>query len=397
LLLHAPGDIATWKRLLASGDTNPEALKGSLLSLAGMGRYATSSGCRHKSLVEFFGQKYERANCGACDVCLDEVELVDNPLVIAQKIVSCVVRLDQRYGSDYTAKVLVGSQEARILDSGHDKLSTYRLLDDTPVTSIRDWIEQLVGQGYLRKAGEYDVLQLTDLGAELLRGNAEPRLLKPAVREAKSSRTAEANWEGVDRPLFEHLRELRKQIAADESLPAYVVFGDTTLRELARMRPTSLETMAAVKGVGEKKLERYGQVFLDAIASHAAASGVATDLMPATRPPRAVATGDSAATGLAANAAASFELFAEGLSIDDVAARTGRARSTVVGYLNQFIQHESIDDPSPWVPSPLVRQIEDAIAHCGHGKLKPLFEHLGGQVDYDSIRIVATCLANRQS
>ncbi len=403
LLLHSPGDMMTWKRLLSSGDTTPEALQISLQSLAGIGRYATSAQCRHKSLVEFFGQRYERQNCSACDVCLAEVELVDEPLVVAQKILSCVVRIDQRYGGDYTAKVLTGSQEARILDQRHDKLSTYGLMRDTSVGAVRDWIEQLVGQGYLQKTGEYDVLQLTPLGAELLKGNGKPKLLQPAKqRQAKTARTAEASWEGVDRPLFEHLRELRKQLAADDNVPAYVVFGDTTLRELARLRPSTRDALAQVKGVGQKKLDSYGEPFLAAIVEFARANGLPLDVegeIPT--PSQGEAAGgsplsfDDEPTGPSRAAIRMFPHFAEGQSIDEVCAETGRARSTVVGYLNEFLKHEGIDDATSWVAPELAHRIEDAIAHCGNGKLKPLYEHLGGEVEYDDIRIVAICVSNR--
>ncbi len=405
LLLHSPGDTMTWKRLLSSGDTTPAALQISLQSLAGMGRYATSAQCRHKSLVEFFGQRYDKKNCGACDVCLTEVELVAEPLIVAQKILSCVVRIDQRYGGDYTAKVLTGSQEARILEMGHDKLSTYGIMRDTRVGAVRDWIEQLVGQGYLQKSGEYDVLQLTPTGAELLRGRGEPKLLKPAKREAKAARTTSDEWEGVDRPLFEHLRELRKQLAAEDGVPAYVVFGDTTLRELARLRPSTLDRLAQVKGVGQKKLDSYGQQFLAAIVDFASTNGLAVDVsdeLGEIHPPTQGGAGggfsqpgDDQPTGPSRAALRMFPHFAEGKSIDEVCTVTGRARSTIVGYLNEFLKHEGIDDATAWVASDVAHRIEDAIAHCGNGKLKPLYEHLGGEIEYDDIRIVAICVSNR--
>ena len=127
--------------------------------LAGIDRYCTGVTCRHRAIVGYFGQQLESANCGACDVCLAELDLVEDALVVGQKILSCVFRLDENFGGDYTAQVLAGSREQRILDNGHDKLSTWGILQEHDRKCIRNWIEQLVGQGFLEKKGEYNVLK----------------------------------------------------------------------------------------------------------------------------------------------------------------------------------------------------------------------------------------------
>ncbi|RIK76371.1 MAG: DNA helicase RecQ [Planctomycetota bacterium] len=397
LLLYSGRDAMTWRSLIAKDDSAAEA--GALESLAAMERFCGSVACRHRAIVRYFGQELDKENCGACDVCLGELDLVDEPLVLAQKILSCVLRLDQRYGADYTAKVLAGSREARILEQRHDQLSTYGLLDSHDASTIREWIEQLVSQAFLAKTGEFNTLSLTESGRALLRGAGAPQLIKPAPSKSRERRTPgigqEDSWEGVDRGLFEVLRGLRTGLAAERGVPPYVVFGDTALRDMARRRPSSLEGFLDVRGVGEHKRDEYGAAFVEAIVAYCAASGVARDARP---PQRAPSLGDEARESqrpAAAALVAAFEQFGRGASIEEASQRLSRAQSTVLGYLTQYIAAKQVTDPSPWVNAASARRIEEAIEAVGSAALKPIFEHLNREISYDEIRIVAACLANR--
>lgn len=408
VLLFSRGDAALWKRIIESPNdgASPEAIAGALAALEGVSSYAAGVACRHKALVEHFGQPFEPDDCGACDVCLSELDLADDPLVLAQKIVSCVARLEQRYGADYTCKVLAGSTEEKVTSRGHDRLSTYGLLKDCRASDVRGWVEQLVAQGFLVKAGEYGVLHITPAGLRLLKGEGAPRLLKSADGSERgraggsgggSKRDAES-WEGVDRGLFEALRRLRTDIAVESSVPAYVVFGDASLRDMARRRPSTLDGFAHAHGVGQKKLRDYGDAFLAEIRGYCQENGVAMDIEDEAAPvriaPRVSARGGPGPSG---SAMAAFPLFREGLSIDNAAKRLGRARSTTVGYLSDYLKHEAVTDPSPWVERPVAQRVEGAIEEVGLSGLRPIFERLGGEVDYDTIKIVAICAANRGS
>lgn len=270
VLFYSGGDVMTWKRIMAG---EPASLKSASALLDAMYDVCAGTVCRHRSLVEYFGQSYATDNCGACDVCLDEIDLVDDPITLSQKILSCVVRLNQRFGVSHTAKVLCGSGEQRISQLGHDKLSTFGLLSSQGLSATRMWIEQLVQQGFLCRAGEYQTLAMTDAGWRLLRRDGEPKLSMPS-KSAKPPKTTSAkkettdDWDGVDRNLFDVLRAIRKDIAADQNVPAYVIFGDATLRELARHRPTTLDQFANIKGVGERKLNDLGETFVEAIMAY---------------------------------------------------------------------------------------------------------------------------------
>jgi len=233
--------------------------------LAGMERFCATARCRHAAIVEYFGQYLATDNCGACDACLGERTVVNDSLIVAQKVLSCVARVKENFGADYVAKVLTGSQEQRILDNGHDQLSTYGLMGDLSLRVVRAYVEQLVELGDLRRTGDFNVLALTEQGRETLRGQRTPRLFEPDIKEKKPAKVAAESWEGVDRDLFEELRQLRREMADEKGLPPFVVFGDATLRDLARRRPSTAAALLSIHGIGEKKATQYGERFLAAI------------------------------------------------------------------------------------------------------------------------------------
>jgi len=280
-LFFSGGDYMIWKSIIegsesGGGDTALDAL-------GSMADFCNGVTCRHRMLVNHFGQEFEPEDCGACDVCLDEMERVEDAeaVIIGQKILSSVVRQEQGFGADYTAKVLKGSAERRILSNGHDRLTTYGLLSDCPLKAIRDWVEQLVSQDFLIKFGDYNVLGITSRGRQLLEGAAVPMLLKPRITRSGSSRKRSVeteSWEGVDEGLFEELRSLRRELAAERKVPAYIVFGDASLRDMARCRPTTLENFNHVNGVGQKKLDDYGEVFTDLVRGYCLESDLEVDL-----------------------------------------------------------------------------------------------------------------------
>lgn len=278
VLFYSMADYARWKANI--DEASAGSREASYHTLRAMVDYCTGVRCRHRSLVEYFGQDFDSESCNACDVCTGELDVVDGAQVIGQKILSSVVRQGQRYGGEYTAMVLKGSRDKRVRSNGHDRLTTWGLLEDQPVQTIRDWIEQLVSQDFLIRTGEYSVINLGDRSGELLRGEVIPTLLRSSDSQAKlSKRVARQNtsWEGVDRDLFDELRTLRHDLAAQAGVPAYVVFTDETLRQLARLRPATLAQMRAVHGVGDKRLADYGEAFLTCLTDYRPPTGLRPD------------------------------------------------------------------------------------------------------------------------
>ncbi len=276
-LLYSAQDYAVWRSIL--DDSEPEALKVATEKLGAMLNYCTDLACRHRSIIRYFGQELGNKNCGACDVCLGTFETIDECLVTGQKIMSCVARLRERFGGDYTASVLVGSKDARVISNGHDNLSTYALLADFPKRTVRDWIEQLVSQGYLRKSEDYDVLKVTARGLTLLEGNDTPQLLKPIEPKKSAKRKPSVRESGaapsgdIDDDLLERLRAFRMELARSNHVPAYIIFGDVTMRELASFMPTDEHALLGIHGIGEARLKKYGAKILDVIRAYKGGGG----------------------------------------------------------------------------------------------------------------------------
>jgi len=270
VLLYSGADFARWRQMLEqSGELSENARR----LLREMERYAAGTRCRHQVLVEYFGQRYERPACDACDWCLKELERVDDSLTLAQKILSTVVRIGQSWGVGHVIDVLRGRVTDQVTTRRHQELSTFGLLADIPIGELRGYLDQLTQQELLlRTDGPYPVLQLTDDGVAALKGRSAIELYRqprPAPGQRKRRPTADpAAWDGVDRDLFETLRQCRLEVARARGVPPYVVFHDNTLRDLARRRPTTLAELLEVYGIGARKAEDLGPIILDAIRDY---------------------------------------------------------------------------------------------------------------------------------
>jgi ATP-dependent DNA helicase RecQ len=268
VLIYSTADFLKWRVML---ERNGELTDAKRALMRDMERYASSVGCRHSRLVSYFGESYGKTDCGACDYCLEELESVADPVVLARKILSCVARVGQRFGAAYVTNVLRGSDVEQVAARRHDTLSTFGLLKDMSVPEVRGYIEQLTGQNLLRQTDtEFPVLELTPTGVALLKDpNAQADLALARQRRLTKERMprrmrgVEAeSWQDVDRDLFERLREVRLEIARSRGVPPYVIFHDTTLRDMARVKPTTLEALRSVYGVGERKAADLGETFL---------------------------------------------------------------------------------------------------------------------------------------
>ena len=296
VLLHSPADALKWRMLLERGGADSgddgEALEASLRLLDGMRRYCTPGRCRHRVLSEYFGQAYEpprrddaategavsdgagstegAANrpqgsdgCGACDVCLGETEGLVDGVRDAQMILSCVARVEQRYGMGHVVDVLRGADTERIRSLRHDKLSTWGLMKDRDRKEVLNLTFQLLDQDLLaRTEGEYPVLCLNQASVEVMRGERGVQLVPIRVKRARTTAREAASWEGVDRGLFDSLRELRTELARRRDVPPYLIFSDASLRDMARKRPATSAEFLDVHGVGDKKLADLGEAFL---------------------------------------------------------------------------------------------------------------------------------------
>jgi ATP-dependent DNA helicase RecQ len=266
VLIYSGADFVRWRQML---EANGELTDSARTLLRDMERYAAGTHCRHRSLVEYFDEPYGRAECGACDWCLKELDPVADSTIVAQKIVSCVARVRQGWGIGHVSDILVGRATEKVVSCGHEHLSTFGLLKAEPPAAVRGYIEQLIGEGLLARDGDpYPVLRLTAEGAAFLKGGGACELYRE-VQPPKSKKGARGGRErvavDVDRALFDALREVRLRLARARGVPPYVIFHDTTLRDMVQRRPQTMDDLHEIYGVGAKKAADFGDAFLDAV------------------------------------------------------------------------------------------------------------------------------------
>lgn len=279
VLLYSYADVIRWEELIGRScdeaiAERPEQtaalqahLEVQIQHVRELARVAGGARCRHAALSEHFGQALGKESCGACDVCLAEIDAVPDSTTVARKILSTVARTGQRFGAGHIAKVLTASEDEAVLRQGHHALSVYGLLRERKGPAVINLVHQLVDHGLLQRSdGEYPTLQLTESGVAVMRGQREVVLREPAAKKKAKRTVQEASaWGGVDRDLFERLRGLRRRLALERGVPPYMIFGDETLREMARVKPTTLEELAEIKGVGRSKLTSFGEAFVGEI------------------------------------------------------------------------------------------------------------------------------------
>ena len=272
-MFYGGGDYRLWS-FFAEEAADREVMMKKLSSIY---NFCTQPQCRHKVLMNYFGQDYEKCSCDACDYCLNELDMVDDALSLGQKILSCVVEVRQKYygfGAGHVVNVLKGKLIEKIERMGHHNLSTFGAIQEESEVFIRHMIEQLLGQGFLFKEGEFSTLSVTDTGKQLLRGEQSPILAKPLLvvkKKEAAKMTAERRkeeWKDVDPELFQKLREKRTELAQKKAVPAYIIFGDKTLRDIAAKKPMTKEAFSSIYGVGESKLESYADIFIKVVSDY---------------------------------------------------------------------------------------------------------------------------------
>ena len=262
ILLYSPEDVRVQKFLIEQSVGSEERQRIELKKLYAMVDYCQTTQCLLSFILRYFGQEPE-ADCEQCSNCKQAFD-VEDITIVAQQILSCVLRLRERYGIKIVVGVLRGSREKKIIDAKLDKVSTYGLMRGLSDKVVMGYVRFLLTEGYLRMSeGQYPILQLTPKAGPVLK--QEVRVLMK-VLQVKAA-TSKDNFV-FDPHLFERLRELRRELAITNEVPPYVIFPDTTLRELASVCPTDLASLLRIKGIGEVKAERYGRQFLEAIQDY---------------------------------------------------------------------------------------------------------------------------------
>ncbi|HKD36313.1 MAG TPA: DNA helicase RecQ [Pirellulales bacterium] len=392
VLLYTAADAIRWDGLLtkrAEETGQPaEVLAAQLRLIKQIQQICSSPICRHRALSEHFGQAYEKPNCGACDFCLGEIEGFENATITAQKILSCVARTGERFGVGHVVEVLQGANTDKVRSFRHDQLSVYGLLKEMPKKALQSMVYQLVDQGLVtRTDGEKPILKLNEASWAVMRGQREVQLVRPKDHLAAKSASAEENWEGVDRGLFDDLRQWRRGVATERNIPPFTVMHDTTLMELARSRPTTLDAMRRIPGLGEKRLADFGQPLGTRITAYCEKHGLSTNQLTSPAAKSAIVRPPPAKSKSAAREAA-FLMFQQQRTVEEASTVAGRAVGTVWQYLEEFVTERRPESIDAWVTPAIYRRVSEAAANAESGRLKPIHEKLGGEVTYEEIRVV---------
>ncbi len=267
ILLFSSGDKAGIEYFISQ--KSPEEQVIARMLLRHMLNFAQTTGCRRKQLLSYFDESWDQDVCSSCDNCVNPPELFD-ATTLAQMILSCVYRVGQRFGTRHIIDILLGSANKKVLQNGHDKLSTYGIVKDYSSKELGGYMQELIELGYLtQENGQYPTLQLTQKSNAVLKGKETVSLHKLSIPDKKRHVAFD---DSIDYSLFNRLRALRKKLADKQNVPPYIVFSDVTLKEMASRMPRTREDFSVIKGVGKQKLEKYADIFLAEISTVTAAT-----------------------------------------------------------------------------------------------------------------------------
>ena len=380
VLFYSPGDRSRQEYWIGQMKDEEEQRR-ARRQLDGMVEYSEMTGCRRAYLLRYFGEELDEQNCGGCDFCLADMEEFD-ATVIAQKILSAVIRTEERFGVSHVVNVLRGSRAKRVIEVGHDKLSVYGIARDFSKDEITTISRQLIDGGLLAKAGgEYPTLSVTPAGREFLRSRATLRLTRKKESRAERKRSDDSSLD-YDRGLFELLRNVRRVLAEERGVRPYVVFGDASLVQMAYFVPQSRESFSRITGVGATKLEEYGETFVKHIREYAEHHGL-QEREQSSEPRKSRSVRRPGSTY-----AKTLELFRQGLSIDGIATQRDLSPGTVIGHLERLAAHgEEIDVRHQLEPERFDR-IRQEIERSETPWLSAILDALGDGYSYDEVRLV---------
>ncbi|SDE18066.1 DNA helicase RecQ [Sporomusa acidovorans] len=380
ILLFGPQDPLLQRFLIDKSVEQPERKQHELKKLQEMVDYCHTPDCLRHYILQYFGEPTTEEGCGHCGNCTADGEQVDIT-VDAQKVFSCIYRLKERFGISVIADVLKGSKNKKVQQLGLDRLPTYGLMAERTVQAIKSLVQRLVATGYLRLTeSEYPVVKLEPEASLVLRG--ETRVWQKVFTERQPVQ---------DDTLFELLRQCRKRISERENVPPFVVFADTTLREMSQHRPQDLDAMHQIKGIGELKLQKYGKEFLAVITryltEHAAPVG-GTETVVAAVPAKQAAGKKSSKAEAEPSHLITLTMYRQDMNLEEIAQSRDLTVNTVQNHLVRCAQEGHSINWDRLIPQQYEELIIATIKKIGGNQLKPIKEALPDAVSYAAIKAV---------
>ncbi|MGD6802869.1 DNA helicase RecQ [Rossellomorea aquimaris] len=363
VVLYSPQDVQIQRFLISQNSQDPARHTQELLKLRQMVDYCHTEGCLQEFILHYFGDE-RAAPCGKCSNCIDNRQAIDVTKE-TQMVLSCMIRMGERFGNSLVSQVLAGSKNKKIKEFGFEKLSTYGLMKEQKQKEISLFIDFLISEEYITVvSGTFPVLRVNERGKSVLQGK-EKVMRKETMRAEKVSHQE-------DDELFGILRAIRKELADSEGVPPFVIFSDQTLRDMCRKLPENNTAFLDVKGVGAHKSEKYGSRFLRAISQYKEENAQAEEGKKKTDEPSSLIT---------------FKMFAEGLGLAEVAEKRNLSLTTVQNHILQCFEEGMEVDTEAFLSVEERKLIELAVEKTGGEKLKPIKEELPDEISYFQIKV----------
>ena len=393
IMLFSPGDVQTQKYIIETATESSIRKENELSKLQTMINLVYTQDCYRKFILNYFGEEYSD-NCDNCSNCEAPGELVDKS-VDAQKVISCVYRMNQRFGIGMVVDVLRGSKNKKVYELGFDELSTYGIVKNYTKDALTEFINMLISHGFLNYKGEYPVLTLNQLSMEIVKGERKVFVKEQVVKKIKIE----------ENELFTILKELRMDISRDEKIPPYMIFGDTTLKELSNRMPVAEEQFLDISGVGNSKLNKYGEKFMSKIKEYIeeknievtwsfnkANSNISFDEVLDKEEKKKKKERNKNTEEKVKSHYITVDYIKAGKSIKEVVKERELALVTVMGHIQQYISEgNKVDFKIPF--DEFFNEDEEkivlkAIDEVGYNKLKSIKEIVPQEISYDAIRAI---------
>ncbi len=383
ILLYAPQDILLQKFMIEQSLLSPERQKNEYKRLQKVVDYCHTPKCIRKYILEYFGEEDIAHECGNCSTCKDDRELEDITIE-AQKIFSCIYRMKERFGTTLVSQVLRGSKNKRVREFGFDNLSTYGIMKEYSEKEIKDIVNLLIAEGYIGLTeDQYPVIKLKPMAVSVLKG--KERVFQKVQKKKEKEKAVS------DNSLFEILRRLRKEISNRENVPPYIIFADSTLREMSKYYPQDYDSILNIKGVGEAKLKRYGDEFLDVIRRYVEENDVKLVDMNNN------SFNKKSKEERISSHIITYNMYKEGKSLKEISKERDIKQVTVNNHIIRCAEEGLDVDLDEFIPLKYEPLIIETIKKIGDERLKPIKEELPKEIDYLAIKAVLCKYKNRIS
>ena len=369
ILLYSSQDVQV-QRFLIDQSTGESRFSNELEKLQNMTDYCHTEQCLQSFILQYFGEE-PKEDCGRCGNCTDDRESIDVTRE-SQMVLSCMIRTNQRFGKQMIAQVLTGSKNKKVIEFNFHTLPTYGLLSNRSVKEVSEFIEFLISDELIAvEHGTYPTLKVTEKGKEVLLGK-ENVLRKERVETRQIVQ---------DHPLFEVLREVRKEIAQGEGVPPFVIFSDQTLKDMCVKMPQSDSELLTVKGIGEHKLVKYGSHFLQAVQHFIEENPNYAEMIKT----EVVAERKKSGKASANSHLETYEMYKQGIDLNEIAKERNLSRQTIENHLIRCYEDGMEVEWQSFVPAEYESLIETAVQNA-EGGLKSIKEQLPNEVSYFMIR-----------